>query len=93
MKLFWIPLTRIMLAYWSFNWNLWVKGSVGVYSNWACLRNGKEGMVVVRTGEEKHFQEDMKVHEKRGCDKITCLIIKKYFFRWPFHCKHQCSTT
>ena len=52
MKLFWIPLTMIMLAYWSFNWNLWVKGSVGVYSNWACLRSGMHGMLVVRMGRE-----------------------------------------
>ena len=52
MKLFWIPLTRIMLAYWSFNWNLWVKWSVGVYSNWACLSSGKDGMVLVRRVRE-----------------------------------------
>ena len=52
MKLFWIPLTRIMLSYWSFNCNLWVKGSVGVYSNWACISSGKGGMVLVRIGRE-----------------------------------------
>ena len=52
MKLFWIPLTRIILAYWSFNWNIWGKGSVGVYSNWACISSGKDGMVVVIMGRE-----------------------------------------
>ena len=48
MKLFWIPLKRIMLSYCSFNWNLWVKGSVGVDSSWACISSGKDGMVLVR---------------------------------------------
>ena len=52
MKLFWIPLTRIMLSYWYFNWNLWAKGSVRVDSNWACLSNGNDGIVVARTGRE-----------------------------------------
>ena len=52
MKLFWIPLTRIILPYLSFNWNLWAKGSVGVDSNWACLSSGKDGMVLVRTERE-----------------------------------------
>ena len=41
MKLFWIPLTRIMLDYWYFNWNIWVKGSVGADSNLACSKNWK----------------------------------------------------
>ena len=41
-----------MLDYWSFHWNLWVKGSVGVDSNWACLNSGKDGMVVLRIGRE-----------------------------------------
>ena len=52
MKLFWIPLTRIMLYYWYFNWNLWVKESVGVYSNWACLSSGNDGTMLVRMGRE-----------------------------------------
>ena len=52
MKLFWIPLTRIMLDYWYFNWNLWVKGIAGFDSNWECLKSGKDGMVLVRMGRE-----------------------------------------
>ena len=41
-----------MLDYWSFNWNIWVKGSVRVYSNWECLSTGKDGMVLVIMGRE-----------------------------------------
>ena len=41
-----------MLDYWSFNWNIWVKGSVGVYSSWECVISGKDGMVVVIMGRE-----------------------------------------
>ena len=50
-----------MLAYWSFKWNLWLKGSVGVDSNRACISSGKDGMVL-EEWEKKHFKEDKKVH-------------------------------
>ena len=41
-----------MRPYWSFDRNLWIKGTVGVHSNWACISSGKDGMVVVRMGIE-----------------------------------------
>ena len=42
-----------MQPYWSFDRNLWMKGTLGVHSNWACLSSGNDGMVVVRTGRQK----------------------------------------